>query len=314
VRPSRRDVAVRGARAIGIDRLLDRASGSRGGVILAWHRVAGDLFERQAEAIARRYEVVPLVELVGRHAAGRSTAGLASFTFDDAYRDTMLAVGEVAGRRGWHVTSFVPTRAVATGELHWFSRLRVVAAVSQERGDAPDLDHAELVRRTEAEAFYRPLAECDAIVDDVRERLTPDLDWAAVDAHELAGPFRTLGWHEVRRLDEAGAVAFGPHTVHHPFLATLARDEVVAEVEGSVEAVAAHVGEVVPVLCYPYGDARAIGDEAPALARECGFARAGVTMTRGRVRLASDAMLLPRVPIYDHDDVATVAVKVATAR
>lgn len=296
--------------------MIDRAQRSLGGVILAWHRVAPDMFEQQGVVVASRYEVVPLEELVDRHAAGRSTAGLAAFTFDDAYRDTMLAVAGVAARRGWHVTSFVPTHAVATGELHWFSRLRVVAAVAAvERADlAADLDLDELVRTTEAQAFYRPLDECHCQVDAVRERLLPDTPWEQLDAHPLAAQYQALTWEQVRTLDATGSMSFGPHTVHHPFLATLTREQVSAEVDGSAQALAEHVDRMVPVICYPYGDARSIGDDAPEVARAGGYVRAGVTMARGRVREGSAPMLLSRVPIYDLDSEATVAVKVATAR
>jgi peptidoglycan/xylan/chitin deacetylase (PgdA/CDA1 family) len=69
--------------------------------------VTRDAFERQMAFLARKRNVVPLIDLVrGRVPAGKPAVAI---TFDDGYRNVLTEAGPILSRFGFPATVFVPT-------------------------------------------------------------------------------------------------------------------------------------------------------------------------------------------------------------
>jgi peptidoglycan/xylan/chitin deacetylase (PgdA/CDA1 family) len=135
------------------------------------------------------------------------------------------------------------------------------------------------------------------------------IEHGGVDAALLASP-AAIGWDEVAILARDPAVAFESHGVSHTAVVALEREELTRELVASQRAVAEHTGRPCRHFCYPYGGPASIGTTAPA---EVGrYYRSATTMSRGRVA-RHDPALLPRVPVYPHDDPELVRLKVLTA-
>jgi peptidoglycan/xylan/chitin deacetylase (PgdA/CDA1 family) len=85
------------------------------------------------------------------------------------------------------------------------------------------------------------------------------------------------GWDELRAAEREGLVRFEPHTLTHPILTSLTREQAWLEIAGSVEVVERELGRPPRLFCYPggYHSPREV-----ALARECGL-RASLTCEFG---------------------------------
>jgi peptidoglycan/xylan/chitin deacetylase (PgdA/CDA1 family) len=98
--------------------------------------------------------------------------------------------------------------------------------------------------------------------------------------------------------------------VSHTALAALPPSALDQELAASRHAIAAHTGRPCRHFCYPYGGSSSIGTAAPvAVARHY---RSATTMARGRLQRHA-LELLPRVPVYPHDDADLVRLKILTA-
>jgi peptidoglycan/xylan/chitin deacetylase (PgdA/CDA1 family) len=85
------------------------------------------------------------------------------------------------------------------------------------------------------------------------------------------------GWDELRAEEAAGLVRFEPHTVTHPVLTTLSREDARREIARSKAEVEAELGRPARLFCYPGGY---YSPREAELVRECGF-RAAVTCEFG---------------------------------
>jgi peptidoglycan/xylan/chitin deacetylase (PgdA/CDA1 family) len=85
------------------------------------------------------------------------------------------------------------------------------------------------------------------------------------------------GWDELRAAEREGFVRFEPHTLTHPVLTTLTREQARQEIAGSVEAVERELGRPARLFCYPGGYH---SQREAELAAECGL-RASLTCEFG---------------------------------
>jgi peptidoglycan/xylan/chitin deacetylase (PgdA/CDA1 family) len=85
------------------------------------------------------------------------------------------------------------------------------------------------------------------------------------------------GWDELRAEERAGLVHFEPHTVTHPVLTLLSREDARREIAESKGIVELELGRTARIFCYPGGY---YSPREVELVRECGF-RAALTCEFG---------------------------------
>ena len=106
------------------------------GAILCLHSVTTRAFPAEGTAhvpleafesyvrVSRRFgEIVPLSELVRRHAEGKNTSGLIALTLDDAYGALRTELRAFLEREAVPIAIFVVTQAAATGATYWWDRI-----------------------------------------------------------------------------------------------------------------------------------------------------------------------------------------------
>ncbi len=310
-----RTVAARLLSASGSYGALERALGRRrGGFVLAYHNLPAARFEEQILALAPS-RPVPLDELVERHARGAPTGGLFAVTFDDGVADTVRAIAAVASARQWPVTFYLPTGYLDVPGGMPFQWLRAIERHVPRRrielpGETLDFSERDAVRafaKVMTKTMYtRPWGEYGPRLRTLAETLVAH---GLVPREALAAP-PAISWPEVETLARGGIVSFESHGISHTAVAALAGDELERELVESQRTIAAHTGRACRHFCYPYGGPASIGTVAPA--RVAGHYRSATTMTRGRLG-RHGLPLLPRVPVYPHDDAALVRLKVLTA-
>ena len=109
-----------------------------------------------------------------------------------------------------------------------------------------------------------------------------------------------LSSHEIRELRRAG-MQIGAHTISHPILTLLSRDEARREIEGSKKQLEELLLDRVSLFAYPNGR---LGDdyrsEHASLVREIGF-EAAVATDPGAAGAGADLMQLPRFTPWDRN-------------
>jgi peptidoglycan/xylan/chitin deacetylase (PgdA/CDA1 family) len=111
---------------------------------------------------------------------------------------------------------------------------------------------------------------------------------------------RIMHADELRLLTRDGLVEVGSHSVTHPVLASLSRDQQRVEIRGSRAQLEGLLGSPVVTFAYPYGRRHDYTEETAQLVREAGY-EAACAATPGSVELGADPLALPRYWINDWD-------------
>jgi peptidoglycan/xylan/chitin deacetylase (PgdA/CDA1 family) len=235
----------------GLEWLLARMLPAKGVAVLMYHgvcdrasipahinfHVSRDIFERQMQALKRRYHVLPLSDVVDSLTRGEALEKAVALTFDDGYKNNASYAAPVLNRLGLPFTVFVATAFVDNGrwmplnELYW---MRSEGKLSWD----------EMTSLRE-QLRNRPAAEALKILGP--ERKHPETVSVAA-----AESFAMLSWDEVREMASNGA-DFGSHTHSHCNMAIEGEAQQRQELQISKELLEKHVGSPVRLFAYPYG-------------------------------------------------------------
>ena len=114
-----------------------------------------------------------------------------------------------------------------------------------------------------------------------------------------------LTWEEVREMRLAG-IEFGSHTVNHPRLVELGRQEIERELRDSKDQLEQQLAEAVTTFAYPFAFPqadRAFADAFRGLLAQAGYTCCATTEI-GRVKAGDDPYRLKRLPANSLDDPA----------
>jgi peptidoglycan/xylan/chitin deacetylase (PgdA/CDA1 family) len=260
--------------------------------ILTFHRVNDDqdpffaamatsVFAARMEHIARHYTVLTVEDLVVRLREGHVPRKALALTFDDGYRDNLTHAVPILARFGLPATIFLTTGYIGTPDVLWFDRLALaLKRCRQTRLQLPGmaaLDLTSVPQRLQAlQAALRHLKS----LPDVERRQTLEAVVKELEGGRSEGPKRLmLSWDEVGVLRGLG-FEVGAHTVSHPILSRLSREEAWQEIHGSRTTIERMLGIRPRVFAYPNGGAEDVTATTMSLVREAGFACA-VTTRRG---------------------------------
>lgn len=112
-----------------------------------------------------------------------------------------------------------------------------------------------------------------------------------------------LIWEEVRELRKKG-ILFGSHTVNHPKLYILKRDEIEVELRESKEKIEDEIGASVDSFSYPFAfpeQDKKFTKEFKNVLTECGY-KYGITTIIGTAMQNNDIYFLKRIPVNSFDD------------
>jgi peptidoglycan/xylan/chitin deacetylase (PgdA/CDA1 family) len=290
--------------------------GARGvGGIFAGHRVlpdppAGAFAPNRALAISAEFleavlrhlsdrgiAVVALGEAVRGLAEGTKQRPMACFTFDDGYADNYLAAFPVFARLGLPFTVFVTTGFLDGTATPWWHALETAIASTERLTIEQEGRRRSWPTRstTEKLAAYRALAPSLKAADPCRRSaILGDI----ADRHGGPPQSPMLTWPMVREMARSDLVEFGCHTVAHPMLSRLPREEASRELIEARGRLEEELGRPATLLAYPYGDAASAGRRELDLARAAGFSAAVTTRRATLTRPAAhDPLDLPRLPL-----------------
>lgn len=237
-----------------------------------WSATAEE-FDRQLRWLKAHFDVITPSDLpeVVRARRGRKVL----VTFDDGYLDNYTVAYPILRTHGLPATFFVVTGFVDDGrrlppwdEISWMVRS------SARRGldlpahfaatlalDEPDRELA--IRAVRARHLGLPCDAADRFLDAVGEA-------AGTGRFGGASPDRLwMTWDMLREMRDGG-MTIGGHTVNHPMLSRLSRDEQWKEISGCGRRIADELGEPMRVFSYPFGKPDSFNADTRACLREAG--------------------------------------------
>lgn len=219
--------------------------------------VPGDItlagFERVLDEVVSQFRVLPLEDAVARLQAGRLPRRAACITFDDGYADWMAGALPALRQRNLHATFFITTGQFGNGAALWHERIQ--AAVLAHPGPVldlgmPSLGRPSLVTVAERQAMVVQLEQAlKYLTLRAREQVLTRLEAAA---GVRPGSLPRLSEAQLRDLHSQG-FGVGGHTINHPILDYCNETELVEEVAGVREQLAAIVGGSIAGFAYPNG-------------------------------------------------------------
>ena len=268
---------------------------------LHWLLMPAAEFERQLAYLARHYRVMPIDEALADLWAGRLDTPTACVTFDDGYRDNLTEALPRLQRAAVPATIYLATGLVGTDRRLWTTEVDL--ACSRARAATIELDGIVPAMAVPSDARGRVAlanrlkAALKALPASRRRtahaRVLALLDPAAADD---GGTFGIMTWTDVRRMEAAGLITFGGHTVNHEIVSRLDDRELAHEVGDSMRDVAAHVARLTATFAYPNGT-RADFDARAAAAVATAGGIAAVTTIEGLNDPETDRFGLRRVTL-----------------
>jgi peptidoglycan/xylan/chitin deacetylase (PgdA/CDA1 family) len=302
-------------------------------LILMYHRIAEDdldpwhlcvspqNFAAHMELLRRTRQPMRLDDLTRELELGRCPRRAVVVTFDDGYRDNLLAAlpvleafdvsatvfctaGVVGGEQAfwWDQLAGLllgpdplpPTLALDVGGHRQCTGLHAAArydaadrAADRSRPDDAAPASARLRFYRQVWGWLRALAESDRA-----HALLQIAQWSSAAGADVPRP---LSREQAKALAASPLIEIGAHSVTHAALSTLSPAAQRAEIGHSKAQLEALVGRPVVSFAYPFGDQ---GADTAALVREAGF-RSSCTTEAGAVRARTDPFQLPRIAVGD---------------
>ncbi len=274
--------------------------------ILYYHRVNDDgdpffpaistsLFEKEMRHLARNYNVLALPDLV-KHLQDGPPEPVVAITFDDGYKDNCENAFPVLQRYGLPATIFLTTGTMDDDTPIWFEQL--AHALKTTTRESLDLE-IDVPRRFLLKTQAERLQANNGIFDVLRElsdaerkvwlpRILRELRVA--DDRDRRG--KMLTWDQTRFMSVRG-INFGGHTVNHPFLSRLTKENACWEASECKRRIEAELQVPVECFAYPNGRDKDIGPWGDDVIRSAGY-QSAVTTIWGMNYQSTNSMRLKR--------------------
>jgi peptidoglycan/xylan/chitin deacetylase (PgdA/CDA1 family) len=250
-----------------------------------------------SEVVARGYEVIDLEEARRRLVDGDLERRFACFTLDDGYADNYLHALPVFEHHRIPFTLYLNSGMPDGTVLLWWRLLESVVAhndsicvtVNGRNKRFATLSPAAKFRAyQEIYSYWRGLPPAEQ-----RSQCLALGDRYGIDARSLCREV-ALDWDQLRDMSGTGLATIGAHTVSHPALTALTREEIVRELDTDCDRIAQELGYRPQHFAYPYGDRLSAAEREFAILAELGFSTA--TTTRKGVLFPAHAQHLHALP------------------
>jgi peptidoglycan/xylan/chitin deacetylase (PgdA/CDA1 family) len=251
--------------------------------------------------VSRHYKVMSMARLMEHLESGATDTAMA-ITFDDGYQDNYLSAFPILQRHGLPATIFLSTGSLDSREPLWFEELALALKTSaQQYLDIEIGIPRRFWLRTTEERLTANLQLTGLL------KLLPDAEFRRVCTEILrklevsdrsARRDKMLTWDQVRLMKSKG-IDFGGHTVNHPFLSRLPKDQALWEVSECKRRIESELQSSADFFAYPNGREEDYGKWNKEVIREAGY-RAAVTTIWGTNYRSTDPMELRRGGPWDN--------------
>lgn len=223
-------------------------------------------------------------------------------TFDDGYESNYTLGFPALKEYGFPASIYLTTDFIEQRQFIWASRIEYALLNTRGKQIRLIINDQEVVLDTDS------LETKKLSIDTIKKRfrdLTQPVRLKTVHelerrcGHELRfhpmtpAVYRPLSWGQIKEMSASGLIAFGSHTVSHPFLAQCTTDELNHEIVHSKTVIEEQLGSACEEFCYPYGDESAFNNYTHQALDQAGYTCA-LTTVQGTNNLNSDLFVLKR--------------------
>jgi peptidoglycan/xylan/chitin deacetylase (PgdA/CDA1 family) len=255
-------------------------------------------FEEHMKTLARKFHPISLEDVLHFVSSGRELHSSAvAVTFDDGFADNYEVALPVLTRYGIPASFYIMVDAVESGTLPWYCRVRFAFHATNKVEWKDEMSGRSFrLDKPEERAAARSL------VWDAGARLTGNPQRQFVEGVEASLGIEPLDaphgymmtWEQVRGLRKAGHIV-GAHTLSHPNVAQVSRDEARSEITESKRQLEEKVGGAIEHFSYPHPALNPCwSPQTVEITREAGF-KSGVVTTPGAVHTGDEPLALKRV-------------------
>jgi peptidoglycan/xylan/chitin deacetylase (PgdA/CDA1 family) len=264
------------------------------GIVLMYHRVADiaadpwelavkpDNFEQQLKLLKKKFNVIPVSEMVSRLSNNKLRRNSIAITFDDGYNDNYTNAMPILEKYGCPASFFVATKFIGNKKRFWWDELqniffetaRLPEVFSMQIGDSlVELTLDEDVILTPAKnqmqkqwSYYEepPTRRC-LVYYTIWEKMRPlpheILQSTLSQIHDWANNYDgpdalsvPLSSCQLKKIGNSSLFELGLHTESHVSLSSHPSEVQQKEITGNMEYLEGICSSTKRILTYPYGD------------------------------------------------------------
>jgi len=233
--------------------------------------VSTDTFEKQIAYLSRKYNVIPLGQLVDALIEGKTLPRRSiAITFDDGWRDNFTHAYPILKKYKTPATIFLTTDFIGTGKVMWFQQVGLVLGSEKlsaeqiikivrsetEEGKAPTPEWLLNRKRaieivSDLSLFLQELKLIDfSITEYIIERMKIEADFSSDDWKDNGW---IMSWADAREM-EFEIIQFGSHGESHRIMTGLLAEELARELFQSKDVMERELARPIDLVAYPNGD------------------------------------------------------------
>ncbi len=247
--------------------------------------VPTELFIKQLRFLRKYRNVISLTDMVEGIRRGDDLCDTVALTFDDGYENNYSAAASGLSDFNMSATFFLATGYIGVNRWMWTDRVEHALDRTERKSIAiPGIPGIiSLATLTEKKLALKlikgylkqqPREYCESYACE----LESDLGLSENDPY---GDYRFMNWQQAKELSSSG-FEVGAHTVNHPILSRISREDALSEILNSRDHIRAEIDKCSKVFCYPNGK---FTDYTAEIASICQIHfRAALSTNRGPAR------------------------------
>ena len=264
--------------------------------------VSPENFAEQMAFLKQHCQPLSVAEFAECERQGNLPRRAVVVTFDDGYFDNFAYAHPILEAEKIPWTLFVTNGFIDRDREVWsdaLGRVMLEAASLPERVELQIANQLHVWNTTTAQKRLEACLDLQRLLlplrNEEREFYIDKLNTLAGIEQQLRPEYRMMTCAELQALVRSPFVEIGGHTISHPFLTTLAKEEQLTEIAAGREALASMVNQPVRSFAYPFGD---YSERTVDLVKEAGFETA-VTVNPVKVSGDIDLFQLGRFQVHN---------------
>lgn len=270
-----------------------------------WNSLAVSVkeFEEQMLYVKEHYQIIRAEDDFGKE-----KGNIVVITFDDGYEDNLVNALPILEKYEIPATIFVTTGLVGSDRELWHDEIVNLIFMGRYYPDffitkstvcSFSCSTRTIDERVKLYYLLRNMllrisnAERELILDDLRE-------WAGPGQNHRT-THRMLSLEQLRKLSNSNYITIGAHTINHPSLGLLEKEEQWKEIAESKKMLEEWINQKISLFSYPFGNQIAYTNETIAICKTAGFTRAMTTKPGIIKNNQYSEYEIPRVVVQTHN-------------
>ncbi|HIK58850.1 MAG: glycosyltransferase [Verrucomicrobiales bacterium] len=240
-------------------------------------KLSSDIFNWQLKKLSKGWKVITLGEYANlQKTKSRMPSYLVVLTVDDGYADFYKYAYPLVKQYGLKIT-FFPVVKFINGAWLWWDRVNyALEQTDQEKnifhfnGKAFTLDLK--TSKNQRKSFMNISDYCTRIDDGPKWELIYTLEkyLGVIPPPSPPSDYSPVTWEQLKEMSAHG-VEIGGHTMSHPILSKIPKENVVNEIIDCKREIESNIGKVITSFCYPNGLAGDLNEAICRCVEEAGY-------------------------------------------